>query len=622
MIIILTLVFSIFSQKIVAEKERTIVENTYEEQITSNLNKILDKDMFSVSVSVDFNANTETINKYYEEADEALPGLTIKNPSNENTTNNNLVSMVSKISVTVIIDESVEDSKKSLIEGIVNNKIKLDKNRGDTLVIEKSKIPVQKVKDDQVSSLLKNKSFLIIVSVAFIFIIMLILTLWQLSLVKTELKSRAKLNADIEVDTKTNYPSEQGLAQTFSSQAVGTPVINSTDGIEDTEIKKSKTKKRSISDYRDKILTLGVTDPKACSSAMRKLISSQDGIMRAAVLVEELGYDYAKKIFAGINDSKWSELGKYIKDNIGDFNPNSAIDIIAEAYHMILGESIGSNSASNTGTSQFDMLASLSESELKKLIDNETNTSIALIASYYDSEQMVDIVKLLPETRQKEVVLEIARFENLPKELVSKAASALSVKLKKLHDPNTIEFKGSQYIGNLLNYIDQEQEEKILNYIEEADPKLRNNLRKYHFSFEDVKLIPNEYLEPALEEFDTKVLAKALNKASSELIYKINSAIPEKKSLMLNDELSIEQLISKKDILSCRHKLLAAIKSSLNKFDFDFNTLVKDTNTENSTTSEAYEEVSEETYDNTNTSTKDFSIDEPISNEDDIKKAS
>lgn len=565
-------ILNIFSEPIVAEKERAIVEKNYESQVVAALEGILPKNKFRVSVGVELTPSEEKIEKYrQEEAEGVLPGLTITEPLEEET-NNNLVSMVTKIAVTVILDDSVEDTKKPLIESIIKSKIKLIESRGDIITIEKVKIPVVEVKKPDLFETFTNKTFIIIASLGFVFIITLLLTLWQLSVVKAELRSRSKIQADIEVDTKTNSSDSNSSYPNAQAPNTRSHVEEEKIDAEDTQ-KRAPVKTRTVSEYRDKILSFGVSDSKACSNAIRKLIITPDGIMKAAVLVEELGYEYAKKIFSGISDSKWTELGRYIKDHVEEFNPNKATDIMSEAYHLILGESIGSNNG--TGFSQFEMLASLSESQLKTLVDSESNTNIALIASNYDSEQMVDIIKLLPDDRQQAVVLEIARFENLPKDIVNKAALELMNRLKKLHDPNKMEFKGKEYIGNFLNYLDQEQEEKILSFIEKSDPKLRDSLRKYHFSFEDVKLIPSKYLEPALEDFDSAFLAKALQKVSHELVQKISSALPEKKQLMLADDLSIQQLVSKKDMLSSRTKLLTTIKSTLAKFDFDLSSLLE-----------------------------------------------
>lgn len=575
MIILLTMIFgfNIFSEDIVAEKERSIVEKNYENQVISALEGIIPRNKFTTSVSVNLVPSAEKIEKYkIEEAEGTLPGLTIKEALEE-TSNNNLISMVSKIFVTVILDNSVEDSKKPLIESIIKSKIKLLEARGDTLTIEKATMPVPIVKKNDMFEMFSNKFFIFMGAVGFLFMIILIITLWQLSIVKAELRSRSKIQADIEVDTKSN---NTGFNDTYTDQNRNDNKDDRRESSDKEESKKVQVKTRSISEYRDKILSFGVSDHKACSSAIRKLIAAPDGIMKAAVLVEELGYEYAKKIFSGISDSKWSELGRHIKDHVEEFDPTKAIDIISEAYHLILGESISSNNGTSSNGSQFEMLSNLNENELKKLLDSETNTNIALIASQYDSEQMVDIIKLIPEDRQNAVVLEIARFENLPKELISKASSELASKLKKLHDPTKLEFKGKEYIGNFLNYLDQEQEEKILSFIEKSDPKLRDSLRKYHFSFEDVKLIPEKYIEPALEDFDTSFLAKALYKVSDELVQKISSALPKKKQLMLADDISVQQLISKKDALSARTRLLNTIKSTLTKFDFDLSSLLED----------------------------------------------
>jgi len=570
--IVLIILINLFSM--VVEKERGIAEATYNSILKAELGKILDEDKFTISVNVELKPDENTLNKYYaEEDDDALPGLTIKNKNIDYQANNNLMSMVSKINVIAVIDSSVEEDKKELIEGIIKNKISLNEARGDSLKISRIKFPSKSNFSSSKTTLFDNKLVLGVGIFLVLFVASFIYLLWQLSLMKADLKSRAKLKAEIEIDSSNVNGGGEKIKLPSSSEDSSTSIDDSFK----KEHKKSSSSKRSISDFRDKILNLGVTDANACSSGIRKLISSHDGLMKAAVLVEEIGYDYAKKIFTSLNNTKWNELGKYIKDNIEDIDTTKTFDIMSEAYYLILGESISTNSSTNSmhGFS-FDALANLSETELKKLIESESNSNIALIASYYDSEQMVDIIKLLPDSKQQEVVLEIARFEKLPKDLVLKAAENLSSKLKSFQDPNSIEFKGHEYIGNFLNYIDQEQEEKLLTYIENADPALRNSLRKYHFSFEDLKLVPQKYLEPALEEFDSKFLARALNKASNDLVNLITSSLPEKKALMLTDELSVQELISKKEVLNARTKLLNTIKSTLSKFDFDFTKLNQD----------------------------------------------
>jgi len=579
------------SGKIIVEEGRGLLETRYQDNIKRELLKILPKDKFIVTVIAELEPIEEMIIDYNQNKEiETLPGVPSDvMPEDSKPTENALITMLKSLNVIVVVDPKIESSKDALIQSIVSAKAGINEARGDKVTIQRSIIPINNYEEAGTKTSLTNMdsatkiTLITVIVLAFIIAVFLI---WQLITVKAELKVRPKITADIQIDSNAATKST-GAVQAVTTTASGTDASaennesnsnkdsSSTSHHEENNKKDHKKKvdgKRNMADYRDKIITFGVTNPKACSTAMRNLLTTPEGTMKASVVVEEIGFDLSKQLFAGVKEQKWKELGRYIKDNIESFDPFMANDIMAEFYRLVMGEVIGMGNELASGT-PFDFLEGLNDYVLKRLIENESNTNVALIASYFESPQMIEIINNLSDDRQKEVILEIARFENLPKEAVNQAAQMLAEKIKKLHDPNTIIFNGNEYIGNLLSYVTPEKEEQILSFIEHADPKVRDNLRKYHFSFDDIKNVPEKYLSLVLEAWEPSFIARALIGASSAVVEVFKRSLPPKKVIMLTDELENQDMIGKKETISNRTKILNSIKSTLDQYNINFATL-------------------------------------------------
>jgi flagellar motor switch protein FliG len=248
---------------------------------------------------------------------------------------------------------------------------------------------------------------------------------------------------------------------------------------------------------------------------------------------------------------------------------------MAEAYRKMVGETVGMGSE-GFPTTPFDFLSNLSKQDLKQLMDSESISNIALIAAHFESDQMADIIAILPEEKQKQIILEIARFDNLPKDAVLKAANELSERLKTLYDPNKLVVKGGEYIANYLSYVDSSKEEKFLSYLEQQDPKVRDSLRQFYFSFDDIPLVQEKYLAEALQEFDTTSIAKSLINSKREVYDIILRSMPPKKSLIVSDEVgALTENIGSKEVLECRKMVLSGIKKTLKNFGIEPSELLK-----------------------------------------------
>lgn len=567
--------------KPVAEEERSIIEKIYEEKVKEAVSTVVARDKFSVSVSVVIKAEEQKIKDYYEEEEmNTLPGVPIEKKHTPKSNNNSLLSMVTNVNVVVVVDKTVEKAQTDVIEKIITNKLKLDREKGDSISIEKVSLATEAARNpsfeeeaEPVSKLDKIPLPYIVAMV--VLSLLILLALWQITIVKAELKVKPKISADLKVDTKSDTTTQGHVGSSTEGQPE-TDAISAADQKEEPVRKKKYIKPvRTVSEYREKILSMAVNNPKSISKVMRKMVDAPEGMKKLAIIVEEIGIDYAMKIFTGVTKDQWKKIGSFIKDNVDAIDTSATLDIMAEAYRKMVGETVGMGSEGYPAT-PFDFLATLGKPDLKQLMDSESISNIALIAAHFESEQMADIIAILPEEKQKQIILEIARFDNLPKDAVQKAANELSERLKTLYDPNKLVVQGGEYIANYLNCVDSSKEETFLTYLEQQDPGVRDRLRKFYFSFDDIALVSEKYISAALEDFDSTTIAKSLINCKKEVYNIVLRSLPPKKSMIVSDEVgALAESTGGKEVLEYRKTILSSIKKTLKNFGIEPSDLLK-----------------------------------------------
>lgn len=287
------------------------------------------------------------------------------------------------------------------------------------------------------------------------------------------------------------------------------------------------------------------------------------GFEKAAILLNYLGADAAKKLFQFADDGDIRKLlGVMQKLRIV---PVDVTKRVLEEYYEMLSESqeyifsdkvtskdivveavgeerargiLGHLSQVNGGSRSLESLEMVDAKSLSNFLINEHPQTIAVILAHLEPEKRGEVLKRLPESLQSEVVLRMSNLDHVDPELIAEVDKVLKHELANLGTVEQAQLGGVQPVADMLNVMDKNTETSIMSRIEEKDPILAEEIRKLMFVFEDITKIDDKGIQALLKEVPNDKLLLALKTANEEIRTKIFKNISQRAAKLLQDDLA------------------------------------------------------------------------------------
>lgn len=286
------------------------------------------------------------------------------------------------------------------------------------------------------------------------------------------------------------------------------------------------------------------------------------GFEKAAILVNYLGTDAAKKLFKFVDDGDIRKLlGVMQKYRIVPVEVTKRVleeyyEMVSEAQEYIFSENVTSKetvvdavgeerargilghlSAASPAARQLESLELVDAKSLSNFLLNEHPQTIAVILAHLEPEKKGEVLKRLPESLQAEVVLRLSNLDHVAPELIAEVDRVLKQELSTLGTVEQASLGGVQPVAEMLNVMDKNTETAIMSRIEEKDPILAEEIRKLMFVFEDIVKIDDKGIQSLLKEVPNDKLLLALKTANEEIRNKIFKNISQRAAKLLQEDL-------------------------------------------------------------------------------------
>lgn len=281
---------------------------------------------------------------------------------------------------------------------------------------------------------------------------------------------------------------------------------------------------------------------------------------KAAVIISSLPEELASEVLRHLADADIERLSacmakmgtvpsEVVNGIINDFVQTAvqgagAVSLGKDYAESLISKVLGADKAksmvervSEGGEStSLELLEDLDPKILTDLTRNEHPQTIALILSHLGPEKAGSVLANLPEELRAEVVVRISNLERVPPDVVAEIAEMLEGEVKSMGGVGH-KLGGVKTVVDILNQMDRSTESAILTKIEEADPKMANEIRQLMFIFDDLALIEDRGIQEILKEISSEDLAKALKTASEAVKEKIFKNMSERAVEMLNEDI-------------------------------------------------------------------------------------
>ncbi|MFO7912816.1 MAG: flagellar motor switch protein FliG [Desulfotignum sp.] len=284
------------------------------------------------------------------------------------------------------------------------------------------------------------------------------------------------------------------------------------------------------------------------------------GSQKAAIFMMIMGEDFASQVFEKMNDNEISEV-VFEMSKINHISPEMlkavSIDFVerfeGDTKMIVEGDSFIKTVVSRTMEDK-QARAILEDLEKKKqdkpfiwsrnvnvatlagYVEGEHPQTVAMILAHMPAEISSEILMTLPEEKKGDISLRIAKLGQISEDVVRDVDRALKMELSGAVGPGG-KAGGLQVLVDIINGVDKATEDAIMEYVEEDDAEMANEIRNLMFVFEDLTNIDDTAMREILKKVEGQQLTYALKTATEEMKEKIFSNLSQRAGEMLKDDL-------------------------------------------------------------------------------------
>ncbi|MFH2093649.1 MAG: flagellar motor switch protein FliG [Pseudomonadota bacterium] len=284
------------------------------------------------------------------------------------------------------------------------------------------------------------------------------------------------------------------------------------------------------------------------------------GPKKAAIFLMAMGEEYATRVFEKMNEHEIGEVA-FEMSMIDHITPEMlkavSLDFVekfeGESKMIVESSSFIKNIVKNTlkGKEGDAILEDLEKKKQDKpfiwsrnvnvgtlagYVVGEHPQTIAMILAHMPSEISSEILMVLPNELKGDVAMRIARLGQISEDVVRDVDRALKIELSGAVGPGG-KAGGLQVLVDIINGVDKSTEDAVMEFVEEDNPEMANDIRNLMFVFEDLTNIDDSAMREILKKVEGQQLTFALKTATDEMKEKIFSNLSQRAGEMLKDDL-------------------------------------------------------------------------------------
>ncbi|MBT3299942.1 MAG: hypothetical protein HN657_05725 [Candidatus Marinimicrobia bacterium] len=279
------------------------------------------------------------------------------------------------------------------------------------------------------------------------------------------------------------------------------------------------------------------------------------GLQKVAILFSVLGESLAMNLVQDISKTDIRKIRSTIRE-LDQIAFSVKKQVMEEFYFSFLSEDF--QEKEEGPIEPFAFLESLTDEQINGLATKENTRVVAVLLAQLPSEKRISILNKMAPEDKGEVLLDLGNLDNIPLEGIIEVANKLREKSHFL--PKTVDFSrgGGKDIAEIIGLMAPEEEEKYLSAIQNENPELFKEIKKYHLAFDDIfEIFPDNIIRDLMNSVELDTLALALKGVDQEKVDRVIENLPQKKQAMYE---SVEGAVSKRDIDGARKEITTAAK--------------------------------------------------------------
>jgi flagellar motor switch protein FliG len=207
------------------------------------------------------------------------------------------------------------------------------------------------------------------------------------------------------------------------------------------------------------------------------------------------------------------------------------------------------------------ILSDIPEKILNGFVAAEHPQTVAFLLSKMNPDQAARVLQNMNEETQRDVLIRIAKLNNVKGEIIDEVRDVLSATMRVSGiTEEEEEIGGPKSAAEILNFVDRNNEERIVAEIEQIYPELAVNIKNLMFTFDDIKKIDDRGIQTILKDVPRDQLVLALKTASEELRTILFRNVSQRAAAMIQDDLSALGPTKLKDVEKAQQGIVDIVR--------------------------------------------------------------
>lgn len=206
-----------------------------------------------------------------------------------------------------------------------------------------------------------------------------------------------------------------------------------------------------------------------------------------------------------------------------------------------------------------EIVADVPDKILHAFVQAEHPQTVAFLLTKIHPDKSAEIIQTLNEDFQTDVIMRISNLNMVKADVVDEVREVIRSTLAST-GTNEEEIVGPKSAADILNFVDRNNEERIITEIEEMYPDLAEQIRNLMFTFEDIKTIDDKGIQTVLKEVPRDVLVLALKTASPEMSDLFFRNVSKRAAEMISEDLEVLGPVKLKDVERAQQEIIDIVR--------------------------------------------------------------
>jgi flagellar motor switch protein FliG len=281
------------------------------------------------------------------------------------------------------------------------------------------------------------------------------------------------------------------------------------------------------------------------------------GLQKVAILFSVLGESLALNLVKDLDKTEVRKIRAAMR-GVEQVAFTVKKQVMEEFYFAFVSEKFQENDESDEPKKPFAFLADLTDEQVIAMLTTETPRVIAISIAQLPSEKRMKVLSRIDEEKKGQVLLSIGNLNDVPLEAVVQIANRLQKKSKQL--PKTVAFSrgGGKDLADILGSMDPEEEEMFMTNLEQENPEMAEEVKRYRITFETIfEIFPDNLLRDLMNAVDLDAVAMALKGMDQTVSDKVVGVLPKKKQAMYEP---VEGAVPKREVENARKSIVQSAK--------------------------------------------------------------